>query len=282
MWCQYITPPMDADTDVIEVQGQQSLGGHHIVLYATSESQPVGTTKDCGDNDMVSVRFLGGIGGEGAQAIAKGLPSGTVFRIPKGYGLLANIHFINTTDHPIDGQGVVDLKSAPADSSKRVASLFSNVAIAFNIGPNATYTHDVNCALKQDLDILFFANHMHELGTSAYSEIIRANGTKAALREDRGWTKDDVFNLKFTQWSLDSPMKFKAGDVVHTHCEWNNPKPTPVDFPTEMCVGVGISAWESSSAPRRSTASTTIGRRAADAARAVRARADADSACSLG
>jgi hypothetical protein len=241
MWCQYIeAPATDSDYDIVWVQGAQSKGGHHIVLYSTAAQVPGGTTRDCTDNDMLSVRFLGGLGGEATSSIGKVLPSGTVFRMPKGSRYMANVHYINASDHPIDGQGVVDIKIVPPDFSKKVASIFTSVGVDSLKVPPGPSSMDVKCNIKQDLTVLIFGNHMHELGTAAYSEVTRKDGTKQTLRQDRTWDKNEVFNPLFDTWTLDKPLLFHTGDVLTTHCEWNNTTNAAVSFPTEMCVSFGF------------------------------------------
>src|SRR5262245_28613358 len=116
MWCQYLeAPATDQDYDIVWVDGVQSKGGHHLVLYSTTGPVTPAATEECVDADMVSVRFLGGVGGEGATSLSKVLVPGTVFRMPKGSRYMANVHYINATDHPIDGQGVIDIKIGPPD-----------------------------------------------------------------------------------------------------------------------------------------------------------------------
>src|SRR5205807_525242 len=85
MWCQWIAPPADADHDVVIVEGLQSKFGHHVVLYATSVIQPVGTSRRCSDMNVLEIDYLGAIGGEGGATFQ--LPDGVVFRVKKGEAL---------------------------------------------------------------------------------------------------------------------------------------------------------------------------------------------------
>ncbi len=243
MWCQFVSQaPFDHDYDVIDLTGAQSKGGHHVVFYATKSSEPYGTSHDCSDSDMSRLIYLGAIGGEGTAAIAKAQPAGTVFRVPAGYSIMANVHFINVTNHNIDGQSAIDLKVAPADPARTTMTLFTNVATdeKLNVPAHATSKLDLNCSIKQDLDVLMFANHVHERGSAVFSELLHADGSHEMLRQDMTWTPHNTFDPPFTSWTVDAPMHFKAGDTVHTHCEWNNTTDQTYKFPTEMCVGIGF------------------------------------------
>jgi hypothetical protein len=245
MWCQWVAAPADHDIDVLNVAGSQSAGGHHIIMYATTSNAPVGTSRACSDNDLVSLRYLGGIGGEGMNNVVAMLPEGVVFRLHKGQGLMANAHYVNYTKGTIDGQGVLDLKMVPADSTHTVASLFTNLDVDnILIKGNQMSTLDVSCTMQQDMSFLNFANHMHELGTTITTDLTRKDGTKTVLRTDPTWLPEYRFNPVFSTWTLDTPLVIKKGDVVHTHCEWSNDKAADVTFPSEMCVGFGFNVGD--------------------------------------
>jgi hypothetical protein len=242
MWCQWIAPPATEDIDVLSLMGAQSKGGHHAIMYATSAAAPVGTTRACADADLASVRYLGAIGGEGVSGVGA-LPPGVVYRLPAGWSLMANVHYINATEAPIDGQAVLDIQTAPKDPSRVVASLFTNIDIDIALPPNQASALDVNCtipATQADLHFFFYGNHMHELGKSIFTEVIHPDGTKQMLREDDTWIREFAFNPNTSRWPLDQPLVLKAGDRVHTQCHWVNDRSTEVDFPSEMCASFGF------------------------------------------
>src|SRR5579864_6321036 len=45
IWAEWVAPPLESDMDVVEVTGLQSKGGHHALLYASTNIQPVGTSR---------------------------------------------------------------------------------------------------------------------------------------------------------------------------------------------------------------------------------------------
>jgi hypothetical protein len=238
-WCQWLQGPAAADMDVIgAIQGLQSASGHHAVLYATTENQPVGYTKVCDSADMESGRFLGGIGAEGTARVV--LPPGVVFRLSQGQSLMVNIHFINAGSKNIDGQAVVDINFQNPQPSDQVAGLFANVNTSFTIPPHSMTSADANCVVKQDLPVLLFANHMHQWGASAMTEVIHADGSRQTIQDDQVWTTDKEFNPNIMSFSLAQPFLIKKGETVHTHCAWTGDPQKTLNFPEEMCVGV---AW---------------------------------------
>jgi hypothetical protein len=238
MWCQWLAAPAAADQDVLHMTGQQSSFGHHAVLYASKTIEAVGTTRQCTSSDMESVQYLGGIGAEGTMSVA--LPPGVVFRLPQGQALMANVHFINATSHPIDGQAVLDLDLQPPSSSNQVAGLFANVNALFSIPPHSQSSADATCVAGTEMPFLLFGNHMHQWGTSVTTEVVHTDGTKTTIVDDPNWTPEREFNPRFVSFPLGQPLVIHQGETVHTHCVWTGDATQTLTFPSEMCLGFGF------------------------------------------
>jgi hypothetical protein len=240
-WCQWVADAADVDRDVMDVKGYQSPTGHHAVLYATTATNfKVGESHECTVEDMLHIGFVGAIGGEGTGGDAAKLPEGLNFRLPKGQALMINTHWLNSLDNPVDGQAVIDVKFTPASSDHTIADLFANNGDLFQIDAGKTAAYDVNCVIQHDINLAMVTNHMHTYGTSAYSELVRQDGTKTMLVSDEQWLAEEQFNPKYQRFSVSTPMQAHAGDTFHTHCEWNNTTTTAKLFPDEMCAGVGF------------------------------------------
>lgn len=240
MWCQYVSKPFEEDTDVLDFTGWQSAGGHHLIMNATKTVAPVGTSRECTDSDMTAIRFLGGIGGEGASAIGEVLPDGAHFRIPKGYALMANTHFLNASSAPIDGKGYLDIKLIPADPAAKTVAMFVNIDQNISVAPHQAGSLDATCVVEQELELYLFGNHLHEFGKSIKTEITRTSGVRETIISDEVWAKELTFNPRLVSWAVNKPLKLGVGDTVQTHCEWNNTSAEELGFPREMCVGFGI------------------------------------------
>ena len=240
--CQWVAAASDQAQDVLDFNGSQSPTGHHAVLYATTETNfKVGETHICTVDDMISISFIGAIGGEGVGASpASKLPDGLFFRVPAGQALMANTHWLNATDKTVDGQAVLDVEFEPASPSRTTADIFVNNGDNFTIPPNSAYTYDVTCPIQQDLNLAMVTNHMHGDGTSVYSELIHSDGTKEMLIQDTTWESDEQFNPNYQKYSVAQPKAIQAGDQYHTHCEWTNATDQPLLFPDEMCDGIGF------------------------------------------
>ncbi len=239
IWCQYVSAPFDSDQDVVAVEGYQSRFGHHIAAYASTTAAPVGTSRFCTTDDMLAVRFLGGIGAEGSGGLDSILPKGVVFRIHKGEVLLLNTHFINTTPQAQIGEGVMDFEFQGALPGDQVAGLFTNVDDQFTLQPNdnSPQSADMSCIVQQDMDLFAAFDHMHNLGVSIYTELIQSDGGTVPLVTDQTWSAEQEFNPTWATWPESAPLVIHKGDTVHTHCDWVNTTGSTVQFPIEMCVG---------------------------------------------
>lgn len=240
MWCQWLAAPAEEDVDILDLLGDQSIGGHHAILYATTIAAPPGTTRACVDSDLASVRYLGAIGGEGITGEQGKLPEGVSYRLPKGYALMANTHYTNYKTTPIDGQAVLDLKTAPVDPQRKIASLFVNIDVDIELPPQGPATLDVECEVQEELSIFWFGNHMHALGRRARTELVRGDGSIEPIREDAAWNAEAAFNPEFNRWPVEEPLVLRRGDRIKTHCEWENTENKVINFPTEMCAGFGF------------------------------------------
>jgi hypothetical protein len=238
LWSEWVAPPLGSDMDVIAVSGLQSKGGHHAILYATTTVEPVGTSRKWQDGDQLTTRTVGGIGGEGNDAI--GLPPGVVFRIKKGSALLIQSHFLNAGAEPLEGRSVLDVKLGPADPNAQVASLLANATLALSIAPGTRTTADVSCTVHKDFRVLMYANHMHAWGVSASTELVKADGTSTPLKVDPTWDPSWAFHPNYTRFPLQALAILPAGSTIHTTCTWSNTTNKTLSFPTEMCTFAGF------------------------------------------
>jgi hypothetical protein len=263
-YCQYIMAPLDHDVDVLEVSGYQSPFGHHAVAltYVPAAGEEPGSNFPCMGTEFsagaatdggtadagskvgggLSVgAFLGAVAGAGGGRSSTSLPEGVAFRFKQGQGIMLNVHYLNTGDVAIDGNAVVDLKFADPDPTRTIASMFLNLNFGFSVAPTVQTTSTIDCVAQSDVKIIMMANHMHEYGTSAITEVHPAGGGAVQqLHDDPTWAFDMQFNPVFTHWGVAAPFTIRSGDTIRTTCNWDNPTATTMTFPREMCLGVGF------------------------------------------
>lgn len=240
-WVQYVANPFDVDMDVIEIIGTQGPGGHHAVLYASPTVQPVGFTRDFSQIDQVADRFLGGVGGEAGAEIT--LPEGAVFRVPAGYALYIQTHYFNAGTEPLEGTSRLDVKFAPASDDQIAVGMFTNVNLGFDIPANAQHTASASCVVERDVNLVMFANHLHEWGDSANTTLRAggaAEGEETMLKDDPAWAYEWATNPNFDKHDIAEPVTIAAGTTITTTCNWTNTTNDNLRFPDEMCLFIGF------------------------------------------
>jgi hypothetical protein len=242
-WAQWVGGPLDQDYDVIDIKGEQSVGGHHALVYATVDEQPAGFTRKWQDEDQLTTRLMGGLGGEAGAKV--NLPPGVVFRVKKGSYIVVQTHYLNATDHAITGRTVLDIKMGPVDPTRKVASLMSSTSLSVMLPPKQETSMDISCVVQRDLHFLQISNHMHDYGKTTETDYTDPMGVQHMLKEDPVWSGDWALNPNFTIFPADAPGLIPKGSTLHTRCTWTNSTTSPVKFPTEMCVFFGIVLNES-------------------------------------
>jgi hypothetical protein len=237
-WFQWVQAPLDHDVDIAEIQGRQGPGGHHAVLYSTTDIQPVGTLRPWQDANIVTSHFLGGIGGDGGSALQ--LPAGAVFRLHAGQALAIQMHYLNATAQPLKGTTQLDVKFATPSPTDRLVSLVTNTAVTFTVPAQNTGHVDMSCTLGKDVSLLMFTNHMHQWGTSVQTVLQDTTGAQTVLKSDPVWNSEWTTNPNLTKMTLASPLLLKAGETIKTGCNWSNTTNQALTFPAEMCVFVGF------------------------------------------
>lgn len=237
-WAQFVGGPLDQDYDVIDIQGDQSVGGHHALVYATTTAERPGTTRLWKEEDQITSRLMGGVGGEGGANVQ--FPPGVVFRVKKGSYILIQTHYLNATDKPILARTIVDIHLEPVDKSRTVASMMSSTSTAIMLPPHAESEKQIDCMVEKDLKFLQIANHMHDYGKTQVTDYVAPDGSVHLLKDDQSWAGDLALNPNFTKYTLDTAMVVPKGSLLRTHCTWNNTTNHEVTFPSEMCVFFGF------------------------------------------
>lgn len=233
--CTWTEATVATDQDLVSTTGYQTVGGHHIILYATSVHQPVGTTRLCKDTDMVNFRMVGAAAGEGALKLSDYIPKGVVFRIPAGSQLVVNHHYINATDKTIDVQTAVDLLLGPTSPSDIPTGSLAVVNTTFDVPAGKTSSATADCTFKQEIKAWLLVPHEHEYGMHNTITLDHA-GTTSTL-SDVDWMPYMAFEPPVKSFPISAPLTFEPGDTIHVNCTWNNSSSSDLYFPREMCVG---------------------------------------------
>lgn len=244
--CEYVLAPVERDMDILDVRGAQSKYGHHVVAFSFTGSgeEKLNESRACGGTEFNAETEgsghqmgMGGFLGSGTGSN----PEGAAFRLKKGDGIMLNIHYINQSDAAIDGDAYLDIKLVEADPDRTLATLFTGINGRFQVDAHGHADSTSECVVQSEVKVVMMANHMHEFGVHARTDVVRADSGKVEmLRDDPMWSYEMQFNPEYTHWTVDEPFVIHPGDTLRTSCSWDNTTADSLMFPREMCISAGF------------------------------------------
>ena len=181
---------------------------HHIVLYKVPGGPGEGTEVGCG-NDL-----------EGA--IYAWAPGQVPFQFPDGglqvdnsHVYVLEIHYNNRAGHAdVSDTSGVRLYHVPREGS--VYGLVTLGPDGFSLPANSRTEVEGQCMVEREFNILAAAPHMHEIGQSLQTTVIRTVGTQEDVVTLRGGQFD-------TQIFYDTEvLVVRPGDRLETRCMFEN------------------------------------------------------------
>jgi hypothetical protein len=211
---------------------------HHWILYGTKTEQVEGGVGPC--NMPADATFVAGWAPGGGSWI---LPEDVSLELPgPNQWLILQVHYHNDLALPDanDKSGVeICTTNTPRE---KVAGFVTLGSIWLDIPPGAEgYSITGECAgnttrfLQQDLTFLASFPHMHQLGRSFRSEIVRKEGNRETILEVPHFDFESQQGYTHTP-----PVVFRPGDAIRTTCVYDNPTSRRVRFgertEDEMCL----------------------------------------------
>lgn len=235
--CFYTDTFTDREINVWGANGQQGLGGHHILVYYTDVPRDP-QHHPCDDAEMVSWHQISGSGGQDNPAEgAIALPEGFALKVPAGKQLVLQAHYINTTGAPQKVNDQVKLFLMDAADVESYVNYYTVVDQGFEVAPLSKLERSSVCTVERDFDMLLSLGHMHEYGTHYKMEIIDDKGGMKEMIRDEAWREEFVSHAPVTYYPKDKPLHLAKGTRLRQTCTWNNTTADPLLFPREMCVG---------------------------------------------
>ena len=234
-YCTWTDVTLDQEAQLKGLQGFQTRGGHHLILYYTSSPQPAGTQRICQSTDMESFGFGLGAAGEGATQ-TNVLPGDLAIRIPKGSQLVLNHHWLNASGAAIAvGRSAANVFLADPGATIVHSSALNFVNLGLQIPPGPSSV-EITCTMDQDYAVWDILPHMHEHGAHATVDLTSASTGMTSRLFDVDWTPEFAFNPPRITKDEASPLLLQKGDTLHMECDYQNTSNTTLTFGQEMCV----------------------------------------------
>src|SRR5262245_13342502 len=149
------------------------------------------------------------------------MPANYAFRWRKGEGLYLQTHYVNVTESPTRVQSYVDAKLREPSEDHVVLSLFSHGTLKNRVAPASETNLSLECAIKKDLPLVMFTNHLHEYGTKIRTELVLPDGSKSVIKDDPVWNIEWTNSANYKH-VFDAPVMLPEGSTLRTHCTWKN------------------------------------------------------------
>jgi hypothetical protein len=233
-YCYYTKHILEESVAIRAGQGFQATGGHHVVVYWTSDTEDE-QIHECTEADMAKLHVLSGGGAEAGNGIINGLPSGGAFHVPAGAQFVMNVHALNAGAEAIDTQAAANLFYG--DETLKPLTSFYVTGTEPNVAPHSTGSYTTSCEAPRDFSVVRLLGHMHEWG--ARLTISLDDGSGPTIFYDKPGSGDFSYNPPYVDYPADAPLLIKKGTKITAVCEYNNSTAKPLTFPTEMCAAFG-------------------------------------------
>jgi hypothetical protein len=220
--CLQIKAPNTTPVSVTRVHNTLSSGSHHFILTAMTDPAATEAPR------AKCQGFRGAIRGAPLTITQKHddqimLPEGIAYRLSAQQILHLELHYINTTDKPVDIVATANLYPAASDAGLQEAAVLLVGTADISIPPHMMHESAQKfLKLPQGMDgVKFFAitGHTHRFGTSV--KVSTATGPNAAGMM--------LYNPQPFDWeapemkSLQPMATIPAGGGFMLQCGWNNP-----------------------------------------------------------
>ena len=249
-WC-WATTYDGPDVGIIESHNYQVPGGHHVVLFGTSETErnlPDGEVWDCTETDSLNMAsfepvIIGGSIEIDEEGVSNDfiLPEGIAAYLGSGQRLVLQSHYVNVTGSTILVQDEAQFRTVPEDSVETWAAPWVNTTDNFAVPPHSEdYTVEFDCTWDGDYELLQFGGHLHEWGRAISTSMTTADtGDTEVIYDVPDWAPVMRDAPPYHEF-LPGEFIVKSGDSFHTTCTWFNNQDEELIFPREMCVVFGM------------------------------------------
>ena len=240
-YCLFGTYDGDDAAVVSQIALQDEAFGHHMTLLATTYTTsefPDGTLYDCTEEESLSMLRFSPIFVSGRLE----LPDGMGIELKNGTRWILQTHYINPTGDTVFASDAMNIGFAAPESIDTWVASVAHSTLDIDVPPGGEQTSRVDCAVEQDLELVWLNSHMHQWG-SAFSVDFTpiATGVAERIYEIPEWLPEHrADSPSLDLW--DDPLHIAAGDRFETTCSWFNDTDEPLGFPQEMCVMVAM-AW---------------------------------------
>ena len=235
--CQISELPGGGFTPVNLAESVQSPGMHHMDIMAltlTGVSLDPGIY-DCAElyetYDQLMDKGIFLYASQQEEQVIQ-LPEGVVANLPPLIKVMHEIHYVNTTDEPIDVFSAVNVYRYAGEIRDTIwGGAVRDVEL--NIPPMSEHTEWTRCAMTEDIDVLFLSSHTHQLGLEVSVRTFDGENVGEEIYRNTDWQTPKLISFGT------EPLHVPAGSGFEFSCKFRNNSPEMVrwgfEAADEMC-----------------------------------------------
>jgi hypothetical protein len=247
-YCKFVFAPIEG-MYINRDEVRFTAGGHHFRVYETAytfiptakdDGTPVNPFDvfDCSDgvtNGWSVTRMLGGSQNgavEGDSAVA--LPPGVAIPVAPGRVLIMNGHFINASDHALDGEVRINFHTLAEQEVEEFGDLLFLYNPYIKVPAGGSSRARMRCPVYHDITIVNAQSHMHD----------RAVGYAARVAgQEPFYTSDRSGDVPVKSFADQGGIQVPEGSILDYYCDYQNPELRDVyegaRSTDEMCMLIG-------------------------------------------
>jgi len=211
--CHYFKTTNAAAEEVSRINLTFPEGSHHVHIYRSDTPEPDGV-KDC--TAGIDWNRWSMILGAQTKPIDWSLPDGVTIPIPAQQQILVQVHWLNTTDQPIDREINVDMT--------RATHTEQHLGVAFGVSkdvlmaPHASHPVGSWVPVPEGSKLVAIMGHFHARGKHYKVDIRRSGDADGELK----YSADDEQTFEFKHYDYANPPVFQSGQGLAYECDFEN------------------------------------------------------------
>ncbi|MEZ4400777.1 MAG: hypothetical protein R3B06_12200 [Kofleriaceae bacterium] len=230
-YCYYTTIPTTQTLGIKRWSSTMTPGSHHLILFFGG-NQPDGTIEaNCGfGNGLPLPVWTYSAQTPTNEAL---MPDGVGMTVPAGQKVFVQMHYLNTSDQPLQAHVVIDAEAYATGQQYTPAAAYITYNTQINIPPMSAGTAGGDCAVPAGAKFFTLSTHAHQ----------RAVHTQVMDGAAMVFQSDDWEHPGATDWRAAPNFTFASGRLTY-RCDYQNDSAFAVRTgdsaaTDEMCMAVG-------------------------------------------
>ena len=231
--CVFLNAPNTQEMSTVMLEQANRGYVHHFILFRSTDPVEPGTG-ECPESELFIRHppIYPGTRNQGPFV----MPDGVALPMAQHQGLILQLHFLNSTDTPVQEEIRMNFHAGAADTAYLRAGVVGASDFNFEI-PASTpkHTETQRCYITREISLFAMTSHSHERTMSFDVKVNAKDGTRD-IYTSKNWSEPEVGHY-------DPVIEVGNFGWFEFSCTWYNDSPHPVTYggtaQDEMCMMFG-------------------------------------------